>query len=76
MCFLEDTIPRRSDKLSVIYGLFTLMDAHAEVSVPVSHEMGKSISQVLCRLGEITSFFVLGSQTSSSSEHDEVKGYG
>ncbi len=45
MCFLDDTMRRRSDKVKVLYGLFSLMDAHAQCSVPASHEMGWSISQ-------------------------------
>lgn len=45
MCLLDDTMRRRSDKVKVLYGLFSLMDAHAQCSVPASHEMGWSISQ-------------------------------
>lgn len=44
MCFLDDTMRRRSDKVKVLYGLFSLMDAHAQFSVKASHEMGRSIS--------------------------------
>lgn len=36
---------RRSDKVNFLYGPFSLMDAHAQFSVPIFHEMGRLVKQ-------------------------------